>query len=86
MINTILTIALALIFLSIAIIIYRFLLGPSSVDRVISFDMMTIASISIIGIISYMSDRVIYLDIATVYGLLSFLAVIIIAKYLEKGL
>ncbi len=86
MINTILTIALALIFLSIAIIIYRFMLGPSSVDRVISFDMMTIASISIIGIISYMSDRVIYLDIATVYGLLSFLAVIIIAKYLEKGL
>ena len=76
MVNTILIIALAI----------RFIIGKTSVDRVIAFDMMTISSIALIAILSQLAGRVIYLDIAIVYGLLSFLAVIIIAKYLEKSL
>ena len=86
MVNTILTIAVAIIMLSIAIVIIRFVKGKSSVDRVVAFDIMTIASISLIAIISQLAGRIIYLDIALVYGLLSFLAVIIISKYLEKSL
>ena len=86
MVNTILIIAVALILLSIAITLIRFVLGKSSVDRVIAFDVMSIASIALIGILAYMTQRVIYLDVAIVYGLLGFLAVIIIAKYLEKSL
>ena len=86
MVNTILTIALAIIIISILIIIIRFVKGPSSVDRVVAFDVMSIASIAMIGIIAILSDRVIYMDIAIVYGLLGFLAVLIIAKYMEKSL
>ena len=86
MVNTILTIALAIIVLSIAIIMIRFAIGKSVIDRVIAFDMMTIASIAMIAILAQLAGRIIYLDIAIVYGLLSFLAVIIIAKYFEKSL
>ncbi len=86
MVNTILTIALAIIILSIAITMIRFVIGKTVIDRIIAFDIMTIASISMIGIIAQQAGRIIYLDIAIVYGLLSFLAVIIIAKYLEKSL
>ena len=86
MVNTILTIALAIIIISIAITIIRFVVGWTSIDRVIAFDIMTISSIAMIGIIAHLFGRIIYLDIAIVYGLLSFLAVIIIAKYLEKSL
>jgi multicomponent Na+:H+ antiporter subunit F len=86
MVNTILTIAVAIILLSIAISLIRFVIGKTSVDRVIAFDVMTIASIAFIGILAYLTQRVIYLDVAIVYGLLGFLAVIIIAKYLEKSL
>ena len=86
MVNTILTIALAIIILSIAITMIRFVIGKTVVDRIIAFDIMTIASISMIAIIAQQAGRIIYLDIAIVYGLLSFLAVIIIAKYLEKSL
>ncbi len=86
MVNTILTIAVAIILLSIAITLIRFVIGKSSVDRVIAFDVMTVASIAFIGILAYLTQRVIYLDVAIVYGLLGFLAVIIIAKYLEKSL
>ena len=86
MVNTLLTIALALIAASLLISLYRFIKGPSSVDRVISFDVMTISSIALIGLVAYFAQRIIYLDVAIVYGLLSFLGVLIIARYLEKGL
>lgn len=86
MINTILLIALSVIILSIVITMIRFAIGKTAIDRVIAFDIMTIASISIIAIIARLSERMIYLDVAIVYGLLSFLAVIIIAKYSEKSL
>ena len=86
MVQTILTIALGIILVSILITIVRFIKGPSSIDRVVAFDIMSIASIAMIGIISLLSERIIYMDIALVYGLLGFLAVLIIAKYMEKSL
>ena len=67
-------------------VITRFIKGPSTFDRIAAFDTMTISTIGLIGIISFLSGRGIYLDIAIVYGLLSFLGVIIISKYLEKSL
>lgn len=64
----------------------RFFIGSGSVNRIIAFDVLTIISISLIAAISHLSGRVIYLDVAIVYGLLSFLGVITISKYLERGL
>jgi len=86
MVNTLLSIALVIIIVSVAITLYRFIKGPTSVDRVIALDIMTIASVALIAILAFLAGRIIYLDIAIVYGLLSFLTVIIIAKYLEKSL
>ena len=86
MINTILLIAAIIIMISIFMSAYRFIAGPDLVDRVISFDVITMASIGLIVIISHFTNRIIYLDIAIVYGLLSFISVIIIGRYLEKGL
>lgn len=65
---------------------FRFFRGPGSVDRVIAFDVMTIISISLIAVMALWAGRVVYLDVAVVYGLLSFLGVIVFAKYLERGL
>ena len=86
MVSTLLNIALVLIALSMILATIRFISGPSAVDRLVSFDVLTIASIALIGVIAYTGGRIIYLDIALVYGLLSFMGVIIVAKYLEKGL
>ncbi|MBF0219255.1 MAG: cation:proton antiporter [Gammaproteobacteria bacterium] len=64
----------------------RFVKGPSSADRVVAFDVLTIISISGIIFAALMADRIIYLDVALVYALLSFLGVIVVARYLERGL
>lgn len=86
MVNSILTIAMIIMLISVVISIIRFIKGPSYTDRIIAFDVMTISSLAIITGIAYFTERMIYLDIAMVYGILSFLGVLIVARYLEKGL
>ncbi|MCF6356686.1 MAG: monovalent cation/H+ antiporter complex subunit F [Draconibacterium sp.] len=86
MANIILQIAGGIMLLSIVLSTFRFFKAGSLVDRVVAFDVMTVASISLIALISHFAGRTIYIDVAIIYGLLSFLGVIIIARYLEKSL
>ncbi|MCD6333197.1 MAG: Na(+)/H(+) antiporter subunit F [Bacteroidales bacterium] len=85
MVNTILTIAGALMLVAILLSLYRFLKGPTTADKVVAFDVMTVSSSAILVLLGYYSNRYIYLDVALVYGLLSFIGVIIVARYIEKG-
>lgn len=86
MAESILLAAAALIFLGALLGVLRLLLGPTVVDRVVAVDMLTVMSISIMSLYALVAGRVIYLDAALVYGVLSFLAVIAVARYLERGL
>ena len=86
MVDLILNIALFIMLASILLTLVRFVKGPTVVDRVISFDVMSIVSIALIAMIANSVFRVIYLDVALIYGLLSFLGVLIVSRYLERGL
>jgi multicomponent Na+:H+ antiporter subunit F len=63
----------------------RFIRGPSAADRVVAFDVLTIVAITGIVLSALAEGRGIYLDVALVYALLSFLGVIVVAHYLERG-
>jgi len=63
--------------------LWRFILGPTRLDRVVAFDVLTIISITFIVFAALIEERSVYLDVALVYALLSFLGVIAIARYLE---
>lgn len=65
--------------------LYRFVVGPRAVDRVVAFDVLTIISVTGIVLAALAAGRVVYLDVALVYALLSFLGVIVAARYLEGG-
>jgi multicomponent Na+:H+ antiporter subunit F len=82
----ILLIAAVLIFFGIVFGVVRLILGRTVVDRVAAVDMLTIISISMIALYAHISGRFIYLDVALVYGVLSFLSVLAVARYLERGL
>ena len=86
MAERIIVVAAILIFLGILLGVLRLVLGRSVVDRIIAVDMLTVVSISLIAIYAHVADRFIYLDVALVYGVLSFLAVLAVARYLERGL
>ena len=64
----------------------RMLKGPTAADRVVALDVMTIIAISLIIFLASIFKRVIYVDIAMVYGLISFVGVVAIARYMERGL
>ena len=66
--------------------VLRLVLGPTLVDRVVAVDMLTVMSISGMSLYALVANRIIYIDAALVYGVLSFLAVIAVARYLERGL
>jgi len=86
MVNLLITIAISITLLSIVISMVRFIKGPTRVDRVIAFDVMSVANIALIAFIAVLANRIIYMDVALVYGILGFLGVIVVARYLEKGL
>lgn len=64
----------------------RLILGPTAADRAVALDGMTIITISLIVFIAYYLNRVIYLDVAIVYGLISFVGIVAVARYLERGI
>ena len=86
MAEIIIQIAAVLIFLAILCGVVRLVIGRTLVDRIVAIDMLTVISISLIALYAHVSGRFVYIDVALVYGLLSFLAVLAIARFLEKGL
>ena len=78
--------AAVLILLGVGFGVLRLVLGPTVIDRIAAVDMLTIISLSTISLYALVADRFIYLDVALVYGVLSFLAVVAVARYLDRGL
>ncbi len=86
MADLILHIAGALALAGILLAAVRFALGPTAADRTVALDTLTVISISVMVLYALFSGRVIYLDVAIVYGILSFIGVVAVARYLEGGL
>lgn len=75
----------ALVILGIALVLgmIRLLLGPTAPDRVVAAD--TLSVITTIGItgLALVLGSVLYLDVALIYGVLAFVAVVAIARAIE---
>ena len=70
-----------LLFLS----LFRAAIGPTAPDRVVAINVIGTKTLVIITLIARLYRQEYYLDIAMVYALMSFIATIGVAKYLEKG-
>ncbi|PKL23284.1 MAG: cation:proton antiporter [Spirochaetae bacterium HGW-Spirochaetae-3] len=64
----------------------RFAKGPWAIDRTVALDAMTIIVTSLIVAFAVFSGRRIYIDVGMVYGLVGFVGVVAMARYLEGGL
>jgi len=78
-------IVLGFLLLAIIIALIRVIKGPTAPDRVVGLD--TINTIVIVGMVIFgaVTQNVIYIDVAIIYALLSFISTLFIAKYLEGG-
>lgn len=64
----------------------RIILGPTAPDRVVGLDTINTLIVALMVILAVAYNQIIYVDIAIVYALLSFVSTLYIAKYLEGGI
>jgi multicomponent Na+:H+ antiporter subunit F len=84
--ETVFSVATAVAVLGLVLSGYRFLKGPWAIDRTVALDVMTIIATSLIVAFALFSGRRIYVDVGMVYGLVGFVGVVALARYLEGGL
>jgi len=64
----------------------RGVLGPTAPDRIIALDNLTTITTAGLVLLGYMFQRYIYIDVSLIYGVLSFVGVLTLARYFEGGL
>jgi multicomponent Na+:H+ antiporter subunit F len=76
---------LALIVLTATLLcaLYRLVRGPSLPDRVVALDLISVTTVGIVAVNTIKTGFRVYLDVAIVIGLLSFLGTIAFARYLQ---
>lgn len=76
---------LVVLALSMGLCFVRLLRGPSLPDRVVALDQIGVHVAAMAILYSIAQGRVVFLDMAVVASLLSFLATVAFARYLEQG-
>lgn len=78
-------IAEVLILLSLVAILYRLFRGPTPWDRLLAYNSATNRVVALLAIVAVVSDQQVYLNVTIVYAALSFLGVVILARFMERG-
>lgn len=76
-------IALGILILPMMYALWR---GPSIGDRVLALEVIGTMGVLMLMILSVVQSRPIYLDVALLLALFSFLGTLVIARYLERGM
>ncbi len=85
MINFFLQLSLLFVAISMLILIYRVIKGPSIPDRVVAMDAIGMNLICMIAILSLLLDTSMFLEVILLIGILSFTGTVAFSKFLEKG-
>jgi multicomponent Na+:H+ antiporter subunit F len=75
---------LPLLFLGLIFAFIRLLQGPSLPSRVIALDMMSVLGIGIIVVYAVVTNQPVFIDVAGVLALVSFLGTVAFAAYVER--
>lgn len=77
-------IILPILALSILLVFYRFMIGPTISDRIVALDLVVTIGIGVIAVYSILTKQPTFLDIALIFGLIAFLGTVAYSTYLEK--
>jgi multicomponent Na+:H+ antiporter subunit F len=77
-----LTLALAILSISMLLTVARVILGPTLPDRVLALDMLVAIAIGFIAVLGIRTHQTLYADIAIALGLVGFLATVAFARFI----
>lgn len=66
--------------------IVRIFLGPTAPDRLVGLSTMTTITTVLLVFLGFIFNRYVYIDVALVYAVLSYIGEVSIARYLEGGI
>lgn len=84
-VETAASISLVLIGISILLLLYRAVKGPTNADRAVALDAIGINLMGLCGVIAVQLATTQMNDVILLIGILLFIGTIAIAKFLEKG-
>jgi multicomponent Na+:H+ antiporter subunit F len=64
----------------------RMLKGPTAPDRAVAVDTVATITTALLVLLGSIFKRYVYLDVALVYAVLTFIGSVAIARFLEKGI
>ena len=77
--------ALAAILVTMGLALARAALGPTIFDRVLALNMFGTKTVLLIAVLSFLTRRADFLDLALVYALMNFISVIALLRFLKFG-
>jgi multicomponent Na+:H+ antiporter subunit F len=83
--NLVLLWALSLLSVAIVLTLGRLVRGPSLPDRVVALDLLGTLGIGVIAVYAIATNQPVFLDVAIILALISFLGTVAFAYYLERG-
>ncbi|MDX8045893.1 Na(+)/H(+) antiporter subunit F1 [Gracilibacillus sp. S3-1-1] len=78
-------VCMIVITISIALLLYRVIKGPTNPDRAVALDAMGINLMGMAGLVAVLLATTRLNDVILLIGILLFIGTIALAKYLEKG-
>jgi multicomponent Na+:H+ antiporter subunit F len=85
-VSLLLPVLLGIIGAAILLCLLRMVGGPTTVDRAVAVDTTATVTTALLVLLGFAFERYVYLDVALVYALLTFIGSVAIARYLEGGL
>jgi multicomponent Na+:H+ antiporter subunit F len=82
--DLILMVILPLLSVAVILAFVRLVRGPSLPDRVVALDLMSTLGIGIIAAYAIATEQPVFLDVASVLALITFLGTVAFAYYLER--
>ncbi len=78
------TIVFGMLIIAMALTFVRLLRGPSLPDRVVALDLFAVISTGFLTIYAIDTDQQVFLDVAIVLALITFLGTVAFAQYIER--
>ena len=83
--HTFLLVTSLTILLAVLLSLYRVVVGPSIIDRIIGLNVVGTKTIAVIVLTGYLFDRVeFFIDIAFLYALINFIGTLAFSRYFEQ--
>lgn len=77
--------ALGIVTLSVLLVTYRVLVGPSWGDRIMAFDFLSVNLVVLFALLAVKTHLLVVLDAALLLSLLGFLSTVALTRYLLTG-